>query len=84
MLPKLLSRAADTNALQATQGLKAGEVREFVVIRDEYKGGELKLSLRKIQVNICPFCQLLLPGLKSARLSMIGHYHAPSGYSAGW
>jgi len=37
--------------MQATQVLKTDDEREFIVVRDEYKGGEIKLSLRKVEVN---------------------------------
>ena len=36
--------------LQATQVLKADDEREFIVVRDEYKGGDIRLSLRKVEV----------------------------------
>lgn len=35
---------------QATQVLKADDEREFIVVRDEYKGGDIRLSLRKFEV----------------------------------
>lgn len=31
--------------------LKVDDEREFIVVRDEYKGGEIRLSLRKIEVR---------------------------------
>ena len=37
--------------MQATQVLKEDDVREFIVVRDEYKGGEIRLSLRKVEVS---------------------------------
>lgn len=37
--------------LQATQVLKADDEREFIVVRDEYKGGDIRLSLRKFEVS---------------------------------
>ena len=36
--------------LQATQVLRADDEREFIVVRDEYKGGDIRLSLRKVEV----------------------------------
>lgn len=38
---------------RATQVLKVDDEREFIVVRDEYKGGEIRLSLRKIEEEIC-------------------------------
>ena len=38
--------------LQATQVLKADDEREFIVVRDEYKGGDIRLSLRKVEVAV--------------------------------
>ena len=43
--------SGDGHALQATQVLKVDDEREFIVVRDEYKGGEIRLSLRKIEVR---------------------------------
>ena len=40
--------------LQATQVLKADDEREFIVVRDEYKGGDIRLSLRKVEVAVFP------------------------------
>ena len=44
------SSPSDVTTVQATQVLKADDEREFVVVRDEYKGGEIRLSLRKVEV----------------------------------
>lgn len=38
--------------LQATQVLKAMEERDFIVVRDEWKGGDIRLSLRKAEVSL--------------------------------
>jgi len=46
--------SGDGRVLQATQVLKVDDEREFIVVRDEYKGGEIRLSLRKIEVRSRP------------------------------
>jgi len=51
MTPISICLSGDRNALQATQVLKVDDEREFIVVRDEYKGGEIRLSLRKIEVR---------------------------------
>lgn len=38
---------------RATQVLKAMEERDFIVVRDEWKGGDIRLSLRKAEEAIC-------------------------------
>ena len=43
--------SGDGHVVQATQVLKVDDEREFIVVRDEYKGGEIRLSLRKIEVR---------------------------------